>query len=88
MNSKVSATIIIFITPIYIPNYNKRYIKYLIRIKDIKWVIVILKYKFTDWFFVNNIRYPLQMFDELRINLILLILNIVALGNFVYPSRK
>ncbi len=28
------------------------------------------------------------MFDELRINLTLLILNIVALGNFIYPPRN
>jgi hypothetical protein len=28
------------------------------------------------------------MFDELRINLILLLLNIIALGNFVYPPRN
>lgn len=28
------------------------------------------------------------MFDEHRINLVLLIFNIVALGNFAYPARK
>ena len=51
-------------------------------------IINIASYKRFTPKIINNPIPPYQMFDDLRINLILLILNIIALGNFAYPPRK